>query len=158
MVKIDDLDVVVFDFDDTLCIHEKRDTDNEREYNRDIFAGKDIWKSASISTHIKEFMQECDSKGIKMGLISATISFQHMVRKNDWVSRSYEYDLENYCVGNADDKVNILIAISDSMGIDRSRIMIVDDRYTTLHQCDMAGFIAASPMEIVNYIENKRRN
>lgn len=158
MVNLDNLQVVVFDFDDTLCIHKRRDNDNEREYNKDIFAGKDIWKESSISTHIKEFMQECDSKGIKMGLISATTSFQHMLRKHEWVLKSYEYNLENYCVGNADDKLNVLIAISDSMGIDRSSILIVDDRYTTLHQCDMAGFMAASPMEIVNYIENKRRN
>lgn len=149
---------VVFDFDDTLCIHSDHSSGSDRAYNKSVWIDEDPWKGASINKHMKEFMQQCEDNNIQMGLISAAVSCQHMIRKNEWVFKRYGFELKNCCVGDADDKLDMLIAIHDAFNIEFSAILIVDDRYATLNMCADAGFATATPMEIVNFIESLKES
>lgn len=158
MINLFEIKFVVFDFDDTLCIHTGHGSGSERAYNKSMLIAKNPWKGSMINSHMKEFMQLCEDRDIQMGLISATTSYPHMDRKHGWVFESYGFDLQNFCVGEADSKLDMLIAIHDAYNIERNRILIVDDRYATLNMCEDAGFMTATPMEVVNFIEAERGN
>lgn len=75
--------------------------------------------------------------------------------KIDWVKDNYGIAMENFSVGNRQDKLRLLKVLECTMNISRNHIMIIDDRSDTLNEAAENGFIAVSPMQIVNYIENK---
>lgn len=159
MINLDNTELVLFDFDDTLCIHRNhKDTEEgEHKYNVNILRhGEFTWKDCDISIHMKKFMQKCNEKDIRMGLISATMSYLHSQAKHDWVLENYEIDLENYCVGTFEGKLKMMLAISDAYSIQRERILIVDDLYENLGRAANNGFSACTPMEVVNYIESDK--
>lgn len=106
---------------------------------------------------MKKFMQLCAYRNIQMGLISATTAFPHMDMNHRWVLDNYGFGLQNFCVGNEDAKLDMLIAIHNAYNIERNRILIVDNGYTTLNMCEAAGFMTATPMEVVKFIEARKR-
>lgn len=97
-------------------------------------------------------MKLCVDANIRIGLISATMSFKHMKGKADWVNETYGYELENCCVGTPEEKIDMMIALSEAYEIPRNQILIVDDYWLTLERVVNAGFMTASPMEVVNFI------
>ena len=153
MIPFEKLNMVLFDFDNTLCIHEKYNkSGSSDQYNADVIAGKDCWKTGRPNIHIKKFIQLCQDNKIVTGLMSATMSFKHMEGKNNWVQNNYGIQLENYCVGKSDDKLVMLIAIANAFNWDRQTILLVDDDWNIVKSAASAGFQAATPMEVVNYI------
>lgn len=153
MINLNNIDMVLFDFDNTLCIHKSHNTAPDREYNKNIILGKNCYEKCDMNTHMKKFMTACELRSIRMGLISSTVSYKHMQAKHDWVLNNYGADLDNYCVGNPESKIEIMIAISDALNIERNRILIVDDLCSTLELAANNGFSACTPMEVVNYID-----
>ena len=161
MIKIYNLDFVLFDFDDTLCILSRSGHPDPETYNKEVIkeTGMDWWDRIGCkdNRHMKEFIKELEQKGIKMGLISQTSSYIHALRKNEWVKAHYGCDLLNFSVMNnrVEAKTKMMIAISNAYNIRRDRILLVDDKEAILSQAISYGFQAASPMEVVNYMENK---
>ena len=159
MINLDSIKIVLFDFDDTLCIHTNHSWNEDIEFSQTISIlqlGKNAWSTCQISSHMEKFMKECESKNIPMGLVSVVMSAKHMMCKQDWVLEKYGIFLENYCVGKAEDKIKVMRAISEAYGIPKSKILIVDDLWQTVSDAYNEGFLACSPMEVVNYIEQKR--
>jgi beta-phosphoglucomutase-like phosphatase (HAD superfamily) len=159
MIDLDNVDFVLFDYDDTLCIHSKHE--ESKEFRRNINArilkeGIKAWDDCKPNNHMRKMMSECKERGIRMGLISTTLSCCHMMGKHDWVLAEYGVDLENYCVGSYEGKVTIMIAISDAFNIPRKRILFVDDSHSNLEAAFEAGFMVCTPMEVVNYIEERK--
>lgn len=155
MINIDEVNVALFDFDDTLCIHKYHDdAESERKYNAAVM--KDCaWYDnieAKPNIHMKKFMELLKERGAKLGLISSTVSYVHMQRKQEWVLQKYNMELENYCVGSPDNKVDMLIAIADHFNINRGTVLFIDDCWDNVVKAAKAGFQAASPMEVVNLI------
>ena len=62
-----------------------------------------------------------------MGLISTTESFRHMEAKQQFVKRMYGVNLENFCVGTQDGKLDMLNAIAAAYVYEKDEIAIVDD-------------------------------
>lgn len=159
MLKLNNVKVILFDFDDTLCIHKHHHSHTEeqsREYNSSMLKkGVDTYDKCAPNKHFKQFMSECKQLGIRMGLISLVPSFVHGQVKHDWVLREYGIDLENYCVGTFESKLGIMIAISDAYGIVRESILLVDDYFKNNERAADNGFQVCTPMEVVNYIEDK---
>lgn len=149
--------LVLFDFDDTLCIHEEHGDSPEEQmgYNKRVLTeGAGAWSNLMPSRHMGALMKICAGNNVRMGLISAAMSFAHMKGKADWVKKAYGYDLENYCVRTPEAKVDMMIALSEANEIPRDQILIVDDYWLTLERAANAGFKSASPMQIVNFIES----
>lgn len=159
MINFDNLKMVLYDFDDTLCIHENhyRDTDESiYSHNIDVLKnGADSWHTCSINNHMKEFMELCREQGLRQGLISATPNL-HSAAKCEWVKQHYGIELENFCVSRAAEKVPTMRALSDVYGYQHYQMMIVDDFYEVTEAAGSAGFKACTPMQIVNYIEQLR--
>lgn len=152
MIILDSLKIVVLDFDDTLCIHTNHAITPDDTYNFDVIAGNAVFQDGEINEQIHKFMQLIHRKHITIGLMSATKSFKHMQAKHKWVKDNYGMDIENWCVGTKDSKVEMLKTIADVYEIDRHKLLLVDDLYITNTEAANAGFQAATPMEVVNLI------
>lgn len=159
MINIDKLKLILWDFDDTLCIHTDHggSTEDDILYHVEILSGKNAFASGQPNEQIKTFIQFVNGKGIKQGLISAAMSYQHMIRKEKWVKDKYDITLANYCVGERKNKIDMLIAIEKTFAYKKAEILIVDDNWETLVEAANYGFQACTPMEIVNYVNRQNR-
>lgn len=156
MIKIEKLKFVLYDFDDTLCIHQRHRTLDEQTYNKNILLlGKDTFEYCESNKQIKNFIKICEKKGIAQGLISATTSCKDAEAKRNWVAEKYDIYLNNYSVGSRKQKVAMLQAICDAYGLYPQEILLIDDMWETLAEAEDAGFQACTPMEIVNYIDER---
>lgn len=156
MLNLKKTKIALFDFDDTLCIHEKHGPGGHREYIQDMILGKDHWTDHGCTTNVqlKSFMDICIKQGIRIGLISYTDSFLHMQMKQKWVEENYQVKIENFCVGSFDMKIDIMQGMCDAYQYDPDEILFVDDALANLEVAEAAGFQACTPMEVVNYINN----
>lgn len=154
MVDIENLKLVLYDFDDTLCIHGKHRGSREVDltYDISVLAGNHDYSDCKPNVHMMEFMKLCSKRGIHQGLISATCSYKHMELKSDRVAQHYGLKLDNFCVGSPENKLRLLAAIPEAYNIPRECILLIDDYAKTLNAAQAEGFMSASPMEIVNYI------
>lgn len=155
---LEDKEMVLLGFDDTLCIHSSRDREASKEEDwQNIINGKSPWPHASKSRHMQEFIHACCRRNIKMRLISCAGSYPEMVGKQEWVASQYNVEMDNYCVSSRGDKVIMAKAIATVENLSSSAVMVVDDNVDTIMECAEAGFKAYSPMEIVEYIEGTRK-
>lgn len=157
MIDFHNLSLVLLDFDDTLCIHTyKMDGYDNMDYFESVICGSDWWTKIGCKTnkHMEEFMVLLKNKGIRLGLTSQTSSYLHMTRKNEWVQKNYGIELENFCVSSSTSKIDMMKALSKAYNIRRNKILIVDDKDSILYDAVHNGFQAASPMEVVNFIDN----
>lgn len=150
MWTVDDLKVVCFDFDDTLCIHSERVDKGMFKYLCSMHADNDYWKDSEANLQLKLFMDYLHAQGTKMCLIGGVDSFKEAERKVQWVKEKYGYSLENCCVSKQELKVVELKAIAELGGFYKKQIALVDDMYENLHSAECEGFVALSPMQVVN--------
>ena len=155
---LQDIKLVLYDFDDTLCIHQKRGhTDyDEQDLSHRVYRGDDnLWPNSVPNKHMGLFMKECEELGIKQGLMSLTPMFKQSTAKQKWVEDVYGVRLENYCVGSAEEKLKQMKILARVFGINREQILLIDDKTWTLNQVVISGFKGWSPMQVVNYIEER---
>lgn len=154
----------MFDFDDTLCIHTNHwsDEDKSRRWHADVLLSSDVlpnsdnlYETCSSNRQMKAFMDLLSKEGTILGLVSAVAFVELADLKVDWVVKHYGYKLLNHCVGNIDAKVDMLIALADAFGYERSEILLVDDHP---HACELAakaGFVVMTPMQVVNFVDKE---
>ena len=155
MINFDKLEMVLFDFDNTLCIHtEQGDTDYVQFCSNVLLNREKAWLDCSPSPHMKKFMDICQKRYISMGLISAASEYFTMLYKAKYVLEHYGVALENFCVGKIELKVPMMKVISEAYNIEPGNMLIVDDYVPILDSAIDAGFQACSPMEVVNFVES----
>lgn len=158
MIDFDKLKIVLFDFDDTLCIHNHNNWNcTNIEFETGLLLKTFNWCGSSYNIHLKKFIQLCKSSNIRMGLLGHVSSVTEATAKIKWVKENYEIELENYCVGAREYKVIELESIMIANNLDYKELLIVDDLLKTLLETSEKGFQSATPMEVVNYIENKQK-
>jgi hypothetical protein len=145
---------IFFDFDDTLCIHPRRNQFLPSQYNSLILSKEYTWQDCHTNRHMKAFMDLADKVGIPMFLISATTSSVHADAKIVWVEKNYGIKLGNFCVGKREAKVWMMDAYCDANNIPKRQVLFVDDCWDSLSETEIAGYHSCCPMEIVDYIEN----
>lgn len=146
---------VVFDFDDTLCIHKSH---SSKDWDVVLSTYSDEpFKRCVKSTLMQDFMDLCYKRNIPMGLISAVELPVRSVLKQDWVEKNYSYKLENFCVCKAEDKQTMLSYIIGRNNICSRELLLVDAMYSTLESCDNNGFSTVSPIYVAEYVEFLRR-
>lgn len=155
MINFEKLEMVLFDFDETLCIHTKHEDQDYVQFCSNVLLNREkAWSDCSPSTHMKKFMDICQKRYISMGLISAASEYFTMLYKAKYVLENYGIALENFCVGKIELKVPTMKAISEAYNIEPSNMLIVDDNVPTIMSAIDAGFQACSPMEVVNFVES----
>lgn len=163
-MDIDNLKIVLFDFDNTLCVHtdHKKWTESQKNAARAKLVSEDLsmYDGCKINDNLRKFMELLQTKNIRIGLLSTVESHPWALMKQRFVRERYHVKLENFCVGTQEGKLDMLNAIADSNGYSKQEVAIVDDYWYQLERASDAGFAAYSPLEIVNYINEseKERN
>lgn len=155
MNKLENLKMVLFDFDDTLAVHSQghRISDHLMKYMINVHSGnKELWNTSKPNLQLKKFMDYLAYKNIPMGLISGVHDCKAAERKIEWVKENYGYSLKNYCVSSQEQKMIELSTIAEVNGLHESQIALVDDYYENLGNAEKMGFTTFSPMEIVNLV------
>lgn len=153
--KLENLKMVLFDFDDTLAVHSQghRISDHLMKYMINVHSGsKELWNTSKPNLQLKQFMDYLAYKNIPMGLIGGVHDCKAAERKIEWVKENYGYSLENYCVSSQEQKMIELTTIAEVNGLHESQIALVDDYYENLGNAEKMGFTTFSPMEIVNLV------
>lgn len=133
--KLENLKMVLFDFDDTLAVHSQghRISDHLMKYMINVHSGsKELWNTSKPNLQLKQFMDYLAYKNIPMGLISGVHDCKAAERKIEWVKENYGYSLENYCVSSQEQKMIELTTIAEVNGLHESQIALVDDYYENL--------------------------
>lgn len=154
MLDLGKVKVVLFDFDDTLCIHFKHE--DTEGYLREMVLGNCEWWDV-IGCKKNECMQifigKCLDAHLRMGLISATAVSCTAINKINWVKNTYGVEMENFCVGKIKDKASIVKALLDTGEYRPEEVLVVDDTVRVLEDVTRLGCQAANPMEVVNLVE-----
>lgn len=159
MINIDKLKMVLFDFDDTLAVHnEHKSGTAEDQLNYDtlaILGDFDAYKDCAPNQNMVQFMQLCKDRKLQMGLISANTGYYHMDLKQKWVKEKYGISLENYCVMlGEEEKAKAICAIANAFYMNHDELLIVDDNPKVIVYAADAGFQSATPIEVINFINN----
>lgn len=158
MINFEKLKVVIFDFDDTLAIHSDHAFPEREQFQENVMKvlqdDYTVFNDCSPNDFMKEFMELCSTKDLHLGLVSHCESSKIAKMKCEWVLRNYGHALENYCVSSREMKLVTLRSLAEMLHCKADEILIVDDLYTTLDEAASAGFQAATPMEIVNFVSS----
>lgn len=156
MLDLDKIKLAVFDYDDTLCIHQRYLNDSRYRGEANsllILRGEDEWKDCLPPEFMKKFISICYNKDIDMGLISCTDTYIRAEAKLKWVYDNYGVRMKNYCVGRQDLKIPMLQDLKDAFKLRKEEILFIDDMYLHIDTAHEKGFISCSPAEIACYIE-----
>lgn len=164
MFDLSNIEVVCFDYDNTLCIwkYASRDPLDEiksrsecvREginYYDSFYKGEPyFYKSKIMDVFIKRY---CGGK--KVYLCSATKPYATNI-KLEWAEKQYKIKFLNGCVEKAEQKVRKLDSICRTYDIKRNQILLVDDNtIDVLEGAFLKGFQTATPTQIAEFlIEN----
>lgn len=128
MNKLENLKMVLFDFDDTLAVHSQghRISDHLMKYMINVHSGsKELWNTSKPNLQLKKFMDYLACKNISMGLISGVHDCKAAERKIEWVKENYGYSLENYCVSSQEQKMIELSTIAELMDFIKTRLLLL---------------------------------
>lgn len=152
---MDHLMLILWDFDDTLCIHPSRIPMDHATYYKELLSkGIHLWDDCKVNDELSVFLGLAHESEIDQGLISANASPLCTEAKIEWIYKHYEVHLDNYCVATNDDKISMMNALSSAYNIPKDRILIVDDSYDVLAKAEANGYYSASPTEIITYISD----
>lgn len=157
MIDLGKVKVVLFDFDDTLCIHSDHVKKSDTEYGKAMVARDSTWwdkQGCQMNRQMKNFMDLCNKKGITMGLISAVDFSCTAEAKVNWVANKYHYVLRNFCTGSFEGKKRIIQALLEGYEHKPENVLFIDDLYSNLEAVAELGVQTATPMEVVNYINS----
>lgn len=160
MIDLQKAKLVLFDFDDTLCIHKIHGSDYEEAYMLAMLRGENYWsKLGSVPNNTMiDFLHLCRNKGKVIGLISWTHCYKDMQMKEQWVKRMYGVSsIENYCVGSREGKLKLMQYLCKAFSYKPDQILLVDDFYKTINEAGDLGFQSCTPMEVVIYMEDMKR-
>lgn len=156
MIKLEKIKMILWDFDDTLCFHSDHRSVKDKfdtSYNIKVLSGKNAWENCRPNTSIKQFMHLAQSKSIRQGLISGCSSYVHMIKKQEWVYKHYNINLENFCVCSQDMKLGIIKAIAEVNNYKPEEILFVDDMWENLEKVADLGYQSCSPVEVINFLD-----
>ena len=146
---------VMFDFDDTLGIHQDRAGTNFNLFY-DTYCDKPFANRLK-SDAMQRFLDICSDMELTMGLISVAELPYRAETKIDWVRKTYAVYLRNFCVNCNEQKVQMLQYLKDRYGLYEWEILIVDDKDDVLCECARKGFATASPLQVVQFLEEYQK-
>ena len=154
MKSLDNIKLVAFDFDDTLCIHteHKWNALMEEDYISRIIRNEEFSYGGQKNIQMQELINECKDLGIELVLLSHTECAKGAALKVQWVKNNYGVEMENLCVGQREKKLYYLKEYARMRHITYSEAMLLDDHPCTVSEFANAGFMVATPMEVVNYV------
>lgn len=155
MNTLENLEMVLFDFDDTLCIHNHRSDAYEEmmEYLSYIHSGETFpksWNKAKPNLQLKKFMDYLAYKNIPMGLISGVRDCKTAERKIKWVKENYGYLLEITVYPVRNRRLLNLRSLQRLTGFMKTRLLLSTIYIPILKKQKVKVSLLFPPMQVVN--------
>lgn len=149
--------LVLFDFDDTLCIHTQHYEDDaiREAYHIDMLKNNSEWwtmRGCQINKQMEKLLFLCEKENKRVGLISAVDMPRTAGLKIEWVKTHYGYELEDFCACSLKGKVDVIKAITKVYGIKPEEILFIDDLHDNVWNVSALGVNAMSCLEAVNLV------
>ncbi len=139
-INLDNIKVVIFDFDDTLAVHKDKDFCKHRRESEDKYLGyylnayqKPNNFYEDIETCIKskvlyDFIIDLRKKGIKMYCLSGMKFSFHLKAKQSFINKYYGDDIEVISTASQELKVDGVKIIQKLNNCKLEEILFIDDR------------------------------
>lgn len=149
MIDFKKLQLVAFDFDDTLCTEYDHSFPSQENYTLSCLKGT-AFDDCDVFPMMQVFVGWCKREIKYIGMCSATGFSVRAEAKLSWVSANYGMQMDNWSVGAREEKAHMLRALAGFYNIPFQNILIVDDDWQVLHDVNIAGFNALSPIALFN--------
>lgn len=159
-INLDNIKVVVFDFDNTLAIHKDEDYAKKRAESEDTYFSYysnaylypnifyDEIEPCIRSNTLYNLIKILRSKNIKMYCLSGMKSSFHFNAKKHFISKQYGDDIELITVGNQELKVVGVKIIQKINNCKLDEILFIDDLKRTIKYLNDFGIKAINVNDI----------
>lgn len=159
-LNLDNIKVVIFDFDGTLAIHEDKDfvkhrdesEDKRLKYYLNAYQNPDSFyeeiEPCNKSEILYDLIEELRNKNIKMYCLSAMKFSFHFRAKQDFINKQYGNDIELISVGTQQLKLDGITIISKVNNCNLDEILFIEDLEDTISYLKDNGVNAINVNEI----------
>ncbi len=143
-INLENIKVVIFDFDDTLAVHKDKDFYKHRRESEDKYLGyylnayqnpntfyEDI-ETCIKSEPLYNFIIDLRTKGIKMYCLSGMKFSFHLKAKQSFINKYYGDDIEVISTASQELKVDGVKIIQKLNDCKLEEILFIDDRKDTI--------------------------
>ncbi len=139
-INLENIKIVIFDFDDTLAIHKDKDYSKHRRENEENYLGYylNAYKNPDIfyediepcikSDVLYSFIDDLRSKHIKMYCLSGMKFSFHLKAKQFFINKYYGEDIEVISTASQELKINGVKIIQKLNDCKLEEILFIDDR------------------------------
>lgn len=161
-INLDNIKVVIFDFDDTLAIHKDKDFCKHRRESEDKYLGYylNAYKNPDIfyediepcisSEILYNFIIKLRNKKIKMYCLSGMKFSFHLKAKQAFINKHYGNDIEVISSATKELKIDGVKIIQRFENCNIDEILFIDDRQDVIDLLNNNGIKSI----LVNNIEN----
>ncbi len=157
-INLDEIKVVIFDFDDTLAIHKDKDFANHRNETEEKFLNfysnaylnsncfYDSIEPCTKSEVLYDFINDLRNKNIKMYCLSGMKFSFHLPAKQSFLDRNYGKGIEVIATSSQRLKLDGVKIISKINNCALNEILFIDDREDVIElliQNGINGIIAS---------------
>ena len=159
-LNLSNIRVAIFDFDDTLAVHENKDfskhckeiEDNFLDYYSRAYLNSDGFyeniEPCTKSNLLYEFINILRDKGVKIYCLSGMNFSFHLKAKQNFVNKYYGNDIEFISVKDQETKVEAVKIISYINNCNLEEILFVDDREENIKLLKNIGVYSLLPKEV----------
>ena len=161
-INLENIRVVIFDFDDTLAIHKDKDFCKHRRESEDKYLGYylNAYQNPNVfyediepcikSEVLYDFIIDLRSKGIKMYCLSGMKFSFHLRAKQSFVDKYYGDDIEVISAASQKLKLDGVKIIQKLNNCKLEEILFIDDRKDVINLLSRSGINSI----LVNDIES----
>lgn len=150
-INLENIKVVIFDFDDTLAIHKDKDYSKHRRESEDKYLSyylnayknpesfyEDI-EPCIKSEVLYNFITDLRSRGIKMYCLSGMKFSFHLKAKQSFINKYYGDDIEVISTASQELKTNGVKIIQKFNDCELEEILFIDDRSDVVNLLNSNG-------------------
>lgn len=158
--ELDNIKVVIFDFDNTLAIHKDKEYLQKRKDNKEVYINYllnaylnpdtfyDEIEICYESDILKKLINYLKDRNIKMYCVSGMkFSFDLQAKKN-FIKKHYNEDIEIITSSSQKLKINAVEIISKINNCNYNKILFIDELIDNVEQYKQIGINALLPNEV----------
>lgn len=151
------LRAVIFDFDNTLCIHPMNrvySSEWDTDFIEDTFKmeWEKVYRDCTAPEAMKRLIARVQAETEADVMMLTQVSFSHYVTaKEAWLERDYGDTFTGKCYGcgKRESKLHFLQMLCSYYGCSPAEIVLVDDNEETVQECRKAGFIVLDTINVL---------
>lgn len=142
--------IVFVDYDDTLFVWNHSNSNYKRNIMYQHVAGENPYSAVGcMNKYLISALTECKNDSVIIPLSHVPTSMELEFKKE--MIETLCPDLFDAFIGTdgPDSKIKVMDTFTNVYGIDNKSIVLIDDRWETLHNARESGFLGKTPTEVM---------